>query len=189
MKKSKRKLYLTKRNIINLGVIIGFIICAIYFSAKFNLDDIIAYIQQNPGQALILSLIIYIAFGFTFLPSVPLTIFMAVLIGPLQAAIIASFGNTIAALVEYQIGRSVGDVVDFEEKKTLLPFGLGKLPIDSPFFMLAARAVPAGTRAYSMVCGAYQVPLPTYAWTTFIMFLINSTALTFLSARFLPWIG
>lgn len=176
-------------NRLRLLLILLLVAIAIFMSIKLDFAEVESFLDQNRGQAYLISLAVYILFGFTFLPSIPLTLFLAILIGPLQAAVIAGIGNTLAAMVEYQIGKTVGDVMDFETKKSKLPIGLGKLPIDSPVFMLAARAVPAGTRAYSMVCGAYQVPLPTYAWTSFLMFLVNSTALTFLGARFLPWIG
>ena len=176
-------------NILRILLVILFITVAIFLSIKLEFSEIQSYLNQNRGQAYLISLAVYVLFGFTFLPSVPLTLFLAILIGPIQAAVIAAVGNTLAAMVEYHIGKTVGDVMDFEERKSRLPLGLGRLPIDSPAFMLAVRAIPAGTRAYSMVCGAYQVPLSMYAWTSFVMFLVNSFILTFLSARFLPWVG
>jgi uncharacterized membrane protein YdjX (TVP38/TMEM64 family) len=99
--------------------------------------------------------------------------------GPLQAAIVATVGNTIAALLEYQVGKTIGDVVNFEGLKSKLPFGLGRLPVDSPYFLLAARSIPAGTRGFSVVCGAYQVPLLSYTWTTFSMYFVTSVMLSF----------
>ena len=157
-------------------LIIGF---AIMVGINYNMADVKAYIEDNPSQTILISLIIYISFGLTFLPSIPLTLFIAVLIGPLQAAIVATIGNTIAALLEYQVGKTIGDVVDFEENKAKLPLGLGKLPIDSPYFLLAARTIPAGTRGFSVVCGAYQVPMVSYLWTTTTMFFLSSLFLAY----------
>lgn len=166
-------------NIIRV-VLIGLIITgAVFISLNYTMADIQDYIQANPRQTIMISLLIYVSFGLTFLPSIPLTLFIAVLIGPLQAAIVATVGNTIAAMLEYQVGKTIGDVVDFEGIKSKLPFGLGKLPINSPLFLLAARSIPAGTRGFSLVCGAYQVPLIRYAWTTFTMFFISSLVLAF----------
>ena len=91
----------------------------------------------------------------------------------------AALGNTIAALFEYQIGKTVGDVVTFEEIKKKLPLGLSKLPVDSPLFLLGARSIPAGSRAFSVVCGAYQVPMPTYLWTTSVMYFVTSAFLAY----------
>ena len=152
---------------------------AIWGSLRFDFEEIKPIIRQNQSQAIAISLIIYVLFGFTFLPSVPLTVFIAVLIGPLQAAVVAALGNTIAALFEYQIGKTVGDVVTFHEVKKKLPFGLNKLPIDSPLFLLGARSIPAGSRAFSVVCGAYQVPMPTYLWTTSVMYFVTSAFLAY----------
>ena len=95
---------------------------------NYSMVDVKAFIEDNPSQTVLISLIVYVSFGLTFLPSIPLTLFIAVLIGSLQAAIVATIGNTIAALLEYQVGKTIGDVVDFENIKTKLPFGLGNYP-------------------------------------------------------------
>ncbi|MFU8827479.1 MAG: VTT domain-containing protein [Brevefilum sp.] len=166
-------------NIARIVLILIIITAAIFVSLNYTLADIQDYIQANPRQTIIISLLIYISFGLTFFPSIPLTLFIAVLIGPLQAAIVATVGNTLAALLEYQVGKTIGDVVDFDRIKSKLPLGLGKLPIKSPYFLLAARSIPAGTRGFSLVCGAYQVPLVSYTWTTFTMYFISSLVLAF----------
>ena len=161
-----------------LGLLIILAI-AIWGSLRFDFEEIKPIIRQNQSQAILISLIIYVLFGFTFLPSVPLTLFIAVLIGPFQAAVVAALGNTIAALFEYKIGKTVGDVVSFEDVRKKLPFGLNKLPVDSPLFLLGARSIPAGSRAFSVVCGAYQVPMPTYLWTTSVMYFVTSAFLAY----------
>ena len=161
-----------------LGLFIILVI-AIWASLRFDFEEIKPIIRQNQSQAIVISLVIYVLFGFTFLPSVPLTLFIAVLIGPFQAAVVAAIGNTIAALFEYHIGKTVGDVVSFEEVRKKLPFGLHKLPVDSPLFLLGARSIPAGSRAFSVVCGAYQVPMPTYLWTTSVMYFVTSAFLAY----------
>jgi len=166
-------------NILRVVLIVIIIATAIFISLNYTLADVQNYIESNPRQAILISLLVYISFGLTFLPSIPLTLFIAVLIGPLQAAIVATVGNTIAALLEYQVGKTIGDVVDFDKIKAKFPFGLGKLPIKSTYFLLAARSIPAGTRGFSLVCGAYHVPLVSYTWTTFTMYFITSLVLAF----------
>lgn len=166
-------------NIIRALLIVLIITAAIFVSLNYTMADVQAYIENNPRQTILISLLVYISFGLTFLPSIPLTLFIAVLIGPLQAALVATVGNTIAALFEYQIGKTIGDVVDFDGIKSKLPFGLGKLPIKSPYFLLAARSIPAGTRGFSLVCGAYQVPMVSYLWTTSTMFFLSSLFLAY----------
>lgn len=175
-------------NIIRAVLIVVIITMAIFISQNYTLADVKAYIEENPRQTILISLLVYVSFGLTFLPSIPLTLFIAVLIGPLQAAIVATVGNTIAALLEYQVGKTIGDVVDFDGIKSKLPFGLGKLPIDSPYFLLAARSIPAGTRGFSLVCGAYQVPLISYTWTTFTMYFFSSILLAFGSIELIKFI-
>lgn len=161
---------------------------AIWGSLKFDLEEIKPMIRQNQNQALLISLVIYVLFGFTFIPSIPLTLFTAVLIGPMQAAVVAALGNTIAAIFEYQIGKTVGDVVAFEEIKKKLPFGLNKLPVDSPLFLLGARSIPAGSRAFSVVCGAYQVPMTTYLWTTSVMYFVTSAFLAYGGSKLIAFL-
>lgn len=175
-------------NIVRIVLIVVIISAAIFVSLHYTMADVKDYIENNPRQAILISLLVYISFGLTFLPSIPLTLFIAVLIGPLQAAIVATVGNTIAALLEYQVGKTIGDVFHFEKLKSKLPFGLGKLPIDSPYFLLAARSIPAGTRGFSVVCGAYQVPLLSYTWTTFTMYFISSLVLAFGSVGLIQFI-
>lgn len=174
-----KNIFANPHHIIRVSLIAIIIGLAIFISVNYTMADIKDYIQQNPSQTILISLLVYVSFGLTFIPSIPLTLFIAVLIGPLQATIVATVGNTIAALLEYQVGKTIGDVVDFERLKAKLPFGLGKLPIKSPYFLLAARSIPAGTRGFSVVCGAYHVPLLSYTWTTFTMYLISSIVLTY----------
>jgi len=175
-------------NIVRLVLIAIIISVAIFMSMNYTMADVKDYIENNPKQAILISLLVYISFGLTFLPSIPLTLFIAVLIGPLQAAIVATVGNTIASLLEYQVGKTIGDVFKFEKIRSKLPFGLGKLPIESPYFLLAARSIPAGTRGFSVVCGAYQVPLVSYTWTTFTMYFITSLVLAFGSVGIIQFI-
>lgn len=176
---TNNKFFSNPHNIIRALLIVLIIGIAIAISLNYSMSDVQRYIKQYPSRTILISLGVYVSFGLTFLPSIPLTLFIAVLIGPIQAIIVATVGNTIAALLEYQVGKTIGDVFDFEKIKSKLPFGLSKLPIKSPYFLLAARTIPAGTRGFSVVCGAYHVPLLSYTWTTFTMYLISSVILVY----------
>jgi uncharacterized membrane protein YdjX (TVP38/TMEM64 family) len=171
--------WFTRKNLLNLGLLLAFLTSIVLIAIFFDLDSIKGFIRTHEKQAILVSIVVYGFFGITFLPTFPLTVFIAVLLGPLPSALIATVGNTLAAVLGYLLGKTMGDVFDFEKRKSKLPFGLGRLPIKSPLFMLAARSLPAGSRAYSVVCGAYQVPLSTYLWTTSLMFFLNSTFLAF----------
>ena len=87
----------------------------------------------------------------------------------------------IIALVHYQLGKQVGDVLNFEEKKAGLPFNLGKLPVNSPLFLLIGRGLPGGPKGLSFVCGAYGVPLFLYLWTTFVTELFGAVFIAYSS--------
>jgi hypothetical protein len=106
-------------------------------------------------------------------------LFLALFIGPFPATVATALGNTLTALVHYQVGKHFGDIVNFEEKKTSLPFQLGKLPVYSVLFLLAGRAAPGGPVGLSFVCGAYSVPYFAYVWTTFITNLIGAALVAY----------
>ena len=149
---------------------------------SFDFQDTKAFIRANRSQAALISIGIYFLLGFTFFPASPLTLFLAVFMGPFETVAIATLGNTLAALVEYQIGATVGDIFNFEIHMEQLPFRLGKLPITSPLLLMAGRLLPLGKRGFSIVCGAYQVPLGRYLWTTVMMYIINASVLAFTGA-------
>lgn len=171
--------YIRNSKAIKITLLALILIAGVFTTLYFDLDAVKEFIRENPGQTILISLVIYFLLGFTFIPSSPLTLFIAVFIGPLQAALISILGNTLAALLEYQIGKSVGEVVNFEEKKSKLPFGLADLPVKSPLFLLIGRILPAGTRGLSILSGAYSVPMNLYLWTTVSMYTISGFFIAF----------
>ncbi len=166
-------------HIIKIALVLVVIIIAVVLSLSFEFSQARAFIRQHPRQTAIISIGIYFLLGFTFIPASPLTVFIALLMSPIEAIIIASVGNTLAAILEYHIGKAVGDVFDFEEKKSKLPFGLSKLPVNSPYFLLIGRSLPIGKRGLSIVSGAYQVPFGLYLWTTVVMYIFNATVVAY----------
>jgi hypothetical protein len=44
---------------------------------------------------------------------------------------------------------------------------------------MTGRLLPLGKRGFSIVCGAYQVPLGKYLWTSVVMYVINASFLAF----------
>lgn len=170
---------LRQNKLIQIGFVILFVVVGVLIMTSFDLAYTQAFLQENRGQAALVSIVIYFLLGFTFLPSSPLTLFLAILIGPFETSLIATIGNSLAALIEYQIGATAGDIFNFEEKMENLPFGLGELPIASTKLLLAARLLPFGKRGFCLICGAYQVPFGKYLWTTFLMYLLNASVLAF----------
>jgi uncharacterized membrane protein YdjX (TVP38/TMEM64 family) len=164
---------------IQVMVLILVAVIAAFLIIHLDLPAAQAFIRANRRQATIIGIGVYFLLGFTFIPASPLTLFLAVLLGPVHAVLIAVVGNTLAALLEYQIGVVMGDVIQFEDKISRLPFGLSKLPITSPYLLMAGRLLPLGKRGFSIVCGAYHVPTLRYLWTTVVMYIINAAFIAF----------
>lgn len=89
-----------------------------------------------------LSIALYGLLGASPVPSEPLTLVNGAVFGPLMGTLIAGTGNTLAAVVEYFIGAGIDNAADFAKKRDDLPFGLGKLPVDSVWFLIGAPADP-----------------------------------------------
>ena len=170
---------------IQIGLVFLFLAVGVFIMVNFDLLDAQNYIRANRGQAALISIVIYFLLGFTFIPASPLTLFLAVFMGPWVTVLVATIGNTLAALLEYQIGRTAGDIFNFESKMQKLPLGLGDLPITSPYLLMAGRLLPLGKRGFSIVCGAYQVPMGKYLWTTVLMYIINASFIAFTGAGLL----
>jgi len=164
---------------LQISLALLFIVVAVIVTVTFDLAEVKAFIQQNRSQAILISIIVYFLLGFTLIPASPLTLFIALLMGPVLSVITATVGNTLAAILEYHIGKTVGDVFDVEERRHKLPFGLGKLPINSPYFLMAGRALPLGKRGLSLVAGAYHVPIVVYLWTTVLMYIIEAVLIAY----------
>lgn len=148
-------------------------VAAIVFTQDMN--KIKAFISQAGAWGIIVSILIYALLGATLIPSEPLTLFIGALFGPLLAILIAGTGNTLSAFVEYYLGTTIGSATNFIERKDKLPFGLGKLKVDSPMFLIGARMIPAyGPKVISTMAGIYRVPLLRYLWTTAIPIFIGS---------------
>jgi len=156
-----------------------FYVIVIVVLSKFDLSELEAVIKQNPDLAFIIGLLVIFLTGVTLIPTIPFTIVISVITGPFLATLITTLATTLTALVHYQIGKQIGDVLNFERKKARLPFKLGQLPVNSPLFLLIGRAIPGGPTGLSFVCGAYSVPYFVYLWTTVITNLLGSALIAY----------
>jgi uncharacterized membrane protein YdjX (TVP38/TMEM64 family) len=154
------------------------IIAALFLTQ--DLSKVKNFISQAGAWGIIISILLYALLGVTLIPSEPLTLFIGALFGPWLATLIAGTGNTLSAFVEYYLGSHIGSATNFKEKKTKLPFGLGKLKVESPMFLVGARMIPGyGPKIVSMMAGMYRVPLLRYLWTTAIPIFIGAAAFAF----------
>jgi uncharacterized membrane protein YdjX (TVP38/TMEM64 family) len=154
------------------------ILAAVFFT--LDLDRIKTFIAGIGPWGIVVSIFVYALLGLTLVPSEPLTILIGALFGPLIATLVAGVGNTLSAVVEYFLGKKIGQAANFMEKKEKLPFGLGKLPVQSPLFLIGARMIPGyGPKAVSLLAGVYHVPLVLYIWTASIPTFLGSAIFAF----------
>jgi len=127
------------------------------------------FIRSSGWIGLLISIALYGLLGLSPIPSEPLTVLLSTVYGPLTATLVSGFGNLLAAVMEYMIGEHIGNVASFEDRKKSLPFGLGKLPVNSIPFLLIARMLPGyGPKFVSIISGIYRVPMLRYLWTAAI---------------------
>ncbi len=145
-----------------------------------NMDSIRAFLLRSGKIGLVISVGLYGLLGASPIPSEPLTVLLSALYGPLNITIVATIGNLLSALVEYYIGRKIGDASDFEKRRQKLPFGLGKIPADSVVFLILARFVPGyGSKFISVLSGIYHVRVWRYTWTTILSTLFGAAVVAY----------
>ncbi|NMC84123.1 MAG: TVP38/TMEM64 family protein [Anaerolineaceae bacterium] len=154
------------------------ILAAVFFTQDMN--KIKSFISEAGIWGVIISIFLYALLGVTLIPSEPLTLFIGALFGPWLATLIAGTGNTLSAMVEYYLGTHIGSATNFQEKKDKLPFGLGKMKVESPVFLIGARMIPGyGPKIVSMMAGMYRVPILRYLWTTAIPIFCGAAVFAF----------
>jgi uncharacterized membrane protein YdjX (TVP38/TMEM64 family) len=155
-----------------------FAIAATFFAVNYTVADLKSFLIKYELPGLVICFFMYGLLGVTLIPSEPLTLLVLAWEGPTAAILLATLGNTLAALEEFYIGGSIGDLTAFEKRKENLPFHLGRIPINSPVFLLIARMLPGfGPKFVSIACGVYRVPLTTFIWTTLLSNLIGAVFL------------
>lgn len=168
-----------------LGVVIFLI--AIYFLSKHTYVITDLLIKSGP-LAPIVATLLYPLLAPTPITTDPITVVVGVAYGPLTGVIIAWIGNTLAAIVEYYLGSKIIKTETLKKGMNKMPFGLGKLPVDSPAFLIIGRMIPGyGGKIISILAGAYKVPIKLYIWTTAVTTLLGSILLAYGSVG-LVWI-
>lgn len=155
-------------------------IVATWLAVTTDLKSLEGFITRHKFLGIGLSFLLYILLGATIIPSEPLTV-MIVAIGGVKAAFfLALFGNTMAAILEYYIGGTIGDVSDMQNYQEKMPKWLKKIPMNSPVFLIAGRMLPGyGPKFVSVVCGIYKVPFPLYLWTTMVSNAMGALLIAF----------
>ena len=167
------------KTIIGLAIMLAILVVAVVFFSK-ELQLVGNFIRRMGWLGWLVSILIFGLFGATPIPSEPLTVLITTIFGPVSAAIITALGNLLAAVVEFNIGARVGGVTDFNKLREKLPFGLNKVPVESPVFLIAARMIPGyGPKFISIISGIYKVPILRYLWTTAVATTIGALVVSF----------
>jgi uncharacterized membrane protein YdjX (TVP38/TMEM64 family) len=122
-----------------------------------------------------LAFVVYVALGVSPIPTDAITILLTTTYGPLAGTGVAALGNTAAAIVEWFLGGKLGQVTHFDDHREELPWGLGKLPANSPLMLIGARMIPAyGSKFVSLASGVYHVSFRRYLWTTLVSMTLGA---------------
>jgi len=163
-----------------LWILVGLIIMVglVYLVVK-NLRDIELIVNKAGWAAPVVVVILYGLFALTPISTDPLTIVSGAFFGPLGGIVVSWLGNNIAATVEYYFGRHIDKITNFKESKKHLPFGLSRLRVSSPWFLIFGRLIPGyGGKVISVMGGMYHVTFRRYLWTTLLVNLCGSLLLT-----------
>jgi uncharacterized membrane protein YdjX (TVP38/TMEM64 family) len=157
-----------------------FIVAAFILARYFNTAALKGFLDQHEKFGFLACLLAYVLLGVTVIPSDPITLLVISWKGPLVAILLAAVGNTLSSMVEFYVGKSIGNLADFEKQREKLPFHLGRLPVNSPVFLIFVRLLTSyGSKFVSIAAGVYQVPLSTYLWTSLVSNLMGSVVTVF----------
>ena len=160
-----------------LGILLFVVVIYFLVRHSYVITDLL---HKSGAWAPIVALLLYPLLAATPITTDPITVIMGVAYGPHWGAVIAWFGNTLAATVEYLLGGRIGKATNFEESKEKMPFGIGKLPVNSVAFLVFGRMIPGyGGKIISILAGTYKVPIKRYMWTTAITNLLGSVLLAY----------
>lgn len=169
---------LSKKRWVQVLFILSILLLAVILVIHLDMTALEAFITKYKGLSVFIFLGIYALLGLTPIPSEPVTFLALNLNGPLLTILLVTAGNTLAAILEFFVGGNLGTLANFEQKKEKLPLKLRQLPVQSPVFLLGARAIPGfGPKFVSIASGVYRVPFTTYLWTAALSNLIGSTVI------------
>lgn len=156
-----------------------FALVLLFYVAQ-NLRDVDLVIRKAGLAGPIVAIVLFGIFALTPIPAEPLTLFCIFFFGPVVGSMITWVGGVFAALVEYNFGLHMRKITSIEKTIKKLPFGLNKMPVNSPLFLIFGRLIPGyGSKVISLIAGIHHVPLKRYLWTTALTNLMGSLLLAF----------
>ena len=173
----KKNLAKNIRNVLIAVLSFGVPIAFIVLFAK-DLKDIEQHIPKAGIAGPLFSILLMGILSATPIPTDPIVILNGAVFGPWVGVLVSWMGNNLAAVIEYFIGRGLGQITDFKKIKKKLPFGLSRFPADSVWFLLLGRLVPQfGGKIVSLTGGFYRVTFLRYLWTAALSNLFGSILL------------
>lgn len=160
----------------NLFSIITLIIVTILGIALFiwfDMDEISAFIEAYPSWVILISLFAFAILGFTIIPSTPLSILLAALMGPWQAVLWGTVGMTLSSLIEYFVARQFCDAFDIENWRQKLPKRWRDLPLDSLILLIFGRFFP-GPKVIALGAATLRLSMFRYICTSFVSNLLGN---------------
>jgi len=146
----------------------------IYYAGK-NIDDMEKFIASWGYAAPFISVVLYGILSITPIPTDPISVVNGALFGPVVGFLTSWMGNNVAALIEYVLGKGIGSVTHFEDKKKNLPWGLSGAPVNSAWFLIGGRFVPGfGSKIVSILAGVYSVSVWRYIWTAAVANVVGA---------------
>jgi uncharacterized membrane protein YdjX (TVP38/TMEM64 family) len=93
---------ITKEKRLKISLLVGVLIIGLLLSIFFRYENIQALIENNTNLTVLSSLLIYALLGMTFIPTSPITLLLAVLIGPLMAGLQTPWSSVFATATGLQ---------------------------------------------------------------------------------------
>lgn len=154
------------------------ILLIIYFAK--DIKNFETYLPKAGVLAPVLSILLMGALSATPIPTDPIVILNGAIFGPAVGIFVSWMGNNLAAVIEYYIGHGLSVATNYDKQKKKLPFGLGKFPVDSVWFLFFGRFIPQfGGKLVSIIAGLNHVALGRYLFITFISNLFGSVLLAY----------
>jgi len=154
----------------------------------FDMDDITAFIRNNPGWVVGISLFVFAIMGFTIIPSTPISVLLAAILSPWEAVLWGTIGMTLSSLIEYFVARQFCDVFDIEKSRQKWPKWCRDLPLDALMMLIFGRFLP-GPKIVALGAAALRVPMFKYIWTSLVSNLLGNVIviLIFTCVTKTPW--
>ena len=154
----------------------------------FDMNEISAFIENNPSWVVGISLFVFAILGFTIIPSTPISILLAAILSPWEAVLWGTIGMTLSSLVEYFVARQFCDVFDIEKSRQKWTKLCRDLRLDSLMMLIFGRFLPK-PKIVALGAATLRVPMFKYIWTSLVSNLLGNAIviLIFTGVIKTPW--